>query len=68
MVWRGRPLVSTVCQTRAVPVVGADVKQLAIFHHDPEHEDSFMAKVEQEARETWSGAIVARERMQLRLV
>ncbi|HEX4335014.1 MAG TPA: MBL fold metallo-hydrolase [Polyangiaceae bacterium] len=45
----------------------ANVKQLAIFHHDPSHEDSFMADIEQQAREMWSGAIVAREGMRIEL-
>jgi len=45
----------------------ASVKQLAIFHHDPSHEDSYMAEVEQKAREAWSGAIVAREGMRIQL-
>lgn len=38
-------------------------RRLAIFHHDPSHEDDFMARVEQEARATWNGAFVAREGM-----
>ncbi len=41
----------------------ADVKQLAIFHHDPDHEDPFMEKVEREARSMWDGAFVSRETM-----
>lgn len=41
----------------------ARVKQLAIFHHDPDHEDPFMEKVEREAREMWDGAFVSRETM-----
>lgn len=45
----------------------ANVKQLAIFHHDPDHEDEFMAQVEVDARQIWSGALVARERMQLKI-
>lgn len=43
----------------------ANVKQLAIFHHDPDHEDDFMDEVAKKARETWSGAIVAKEGMVL---
>ncbi len=39
----------------------ADVKQLSIFHHDPEHDDDFMDRVAEEAREKWSGASVAKE-------
>jgi phosphoribosyl 1,2-cyclic phosphodiesterase len=41
----------------------ANVKQLAIFHHDPDHEDPFMEQVEKDARAMWSGAFVARETM-----
>ena len=43
----------------------ASVKKLAIFHHDPSHEDSFMAGVEEQARRAWAGAIVAREGMKV---
>lgn len=46
----------------------AGVGQLAIFHHDPDHEDDFMADVETKAREIWNGAFVAREDMRLNLV
>ena len=49
------------CQT-------ANVKSLAIFHHDPEHEDIFMEKLEKEARSTWDGAFVARENMMIKLL
>ena len=45
----------------------ANVKSLAIFHHDPDHEDLFMERVEAQARATWSGAIVARENMRINL-
>jgi phosphoribosyl 1,2-cyclic phosphodiesterase len=45
----------------------ANAKQLAIFHHDPSHEDTFMAAIEREARDVWSGAIVAREGMRIQL-
>lgn len=41
----------------------ANVGRLAIFHHDPDHDDAFMANLEEEARATWSGAFVAREGM-----
>ncbi len=43
----------------------ADVEKLAIFHHDPEHDDDFMDGVAAEAAQRWSGAIVAREGMEL---
>ena len=45
----------------------AGVKTLAIFHHDPDHEDQFMEKVESDAHKMWSGAMVAREHMRVTL-
>ena len=45
----------------------ANVKSLAIFHHDPDHEDRFMEQVKNEARQLWSGAFVAREHMRINL-
>lgn len=41
----------------------ADVKKLAIFHHDPEHDDDFMDRVAVQARDTWEHAFVAKENM-----
>ncbi len=46
----------------------AAVKQLAIFHHDPDHEDAFMENLEREALEMWDGSLVAREHMRLTLI
>ncbi len=46
----------------------ADVKSLAIFHHDPDHEDRFMEQIESKARQIWSGAFVAREHMRVNLL
>ncbi|WP_374466870.1 MBL fold metallo-hydrolase [Ferrovibrio sp.] len=46
----------------------AGVKTLAIFHHDPDHEDLFMEALEAEARQLWSGALVARENMRVNLL
>jgi len=43
----------------------ANVKRLAIFHHDPDHDDAFMDRVGAEARAQWEGAFVAREKMTL---
>lgn len=45
----------------------ANVGQLAIFHHDPDHEDAFMTEIEKKARDVWRGAFVAREDMRLDL-
>ena len=44
-----------------------NAKSLAIFHHDPDHEDDFMERIEESAREMWSGAFVARENMRITL-
>lgn len=46
----------------------AGVKSLAIFHHDPTHEDDFMERLAQEARKKWNGAVVAREGMRINLI
>ena len=43
----------------------ANVKKLAIFHHDPEHDDEIMDGIAAEARKMWDGAIVAQEGMLL---
>ncbi|WP_142847654.1 MBL fold metallo-hydrolase [Telmatospirillum sp. J64-1] len=45
----------------------ARVKRLAIFHHDPDHTDSFMEKLEDEARRLWDGTVVARDNMEIAL-
>ncbi|MCP5433820.1 MAG: MBL fold metallo-hydrolase [Alphaproteobacteria bacterium] len=45
----------------------AGAKKLAIFHHDPEHDDPIMTQIEREARQMWEGAFVAREDMRLLL-
>ncbi|MGE5503395.1 MAG: MBL fold metallo-hydrolase [Actinomycetota bacterium] len=46
----------------------ANVKRLAIFHHDPDHIDSFMSAVEDEARGQFAGSMVARDGMELEMV
>ena len=43
----------------------AGAKSMAIFHHDPEHEDLFMDKLGEEAKKEWSETFVAREGMEL---
>ena len=43
------------------------VAKLAIFHHDPDHDDAFMQKVEAEAEKAYPGAFVAREGLVLQL-
>ena len=43
----------------------ADVGRLAIFHHDPDHDDDFMDALGAEAKDTWQNTVVARELMTL---
>ncbi|MEQ9346332.1 MAG: MBL fold metallo-hydrolase, partial [Thalassospira sp.] len=45
----------------------ANAKQLALFHHDPDHNDAVMTVIEQKARSVWSGAFAARDEMVLRI-
>jgi phosphoribosyl 1,2-cyclic phosphodiesterase len=45
----------------------AGARRLAIFHHDPDHDDAIMGGIEGEAREAWEGALVAREAMAIEL-
>jgi len=45
----------------------AGVRRLAIFHHDPDHNDDFMDRVAAEASRAFPGAFVARENMRLDL-
>jgi len=46
----------------------ASVKQLVIFHHEPSHDDRFMAQVEKQARAFLKGTRVAREGMRINLL
>jgi len=41
----------------------AGAKRLAIFHHDPDHDDTFMEGVEAAAKQEWDAAFPAREGM-----
>ncbi|MEH6525034.1 MAG: MBL fold metallo-hydrolase [Sneathiella sp.] len=41
----------------------ANVGQMAIFHHDPSHDDAFMDNVAKQARKVWSNTFVAQEGM-----
>jgi hypothetical protein len=40
---------------------------MAIFHHDPDHDDKVMRRIEDEAKSAWEGTVVARERMSVEL-
>jgi ribonuclease BN (tRNA processing enzyme) len=44
----------------------ASVKTLAIFHHDPGHDDDAMDAIATESKKAFPGAVVAREGMVLR--
>ena len=43
----------------------AGARQLAIFHHNPDHTDPIMADIEAQAKKVWAGSIVARDEMSL---
>lgn len=43
----------------------ANVERLAIFHHDPYHDDAFMRSVEGQAAEAFEGSFVAKEGMKV---
>ncbi len=45
----------------------AKAGKLAIFHHEPDHNDDFMEKLEAEAKETWDQSFVAREGMEVEI-
>lgn len=45
----------------------ASARKMAIFHHEPDHDDEFMAKLEKEAREFWDGAFAAMDGMVVNL-
>lgn len=45
----------------------AGAGSMAIFHHDPDHEDSFMDKIEADARSEWDNVFAAREQMEVEL-
>jgi phosphoribosyl 1,2-cyclic phosphodiesterase len=45
----------------------AQVEQLAIFHHDPDHDDNVMDRIAEEAHDMWPDAFVAKEGQQLTL-
>jgi len=39
----------------------ANVKRLAITHHDPDHDDKFLEHVEKQAQARFANAFLARE-------
>jgi ribonuclease BN (tRNA processing enzyme) len=45
----------------------ADVKKLALFHHDPGHTDAVLEMIEREAQAEWADCFAARQGMSIRL-
>jgi phosphoribosyl 1,2-cyclic phosphodiesterase len=48
-------------------LAAAGAKRLAIFHHDPDHDDAFLDAVKAQAVARHPGAIVAAEGMTLQI-
>ncbi len=49
------------CNLRKWP----DVKRLVLTHHDPEHDDEFLERIEKLCQERFSNAVLAREGMEI---
>src|SRR5205085_4102314 len=45
----------------------AGVKRLAMTHHDPEHDDEFLDRIEKLCRERFSNTVLAREGMEIQI-
>ena len=45
----------------------ANVKQLILTHHDPEHNDEFLAKVERECQDHFPNVMLAKDNMEIEL-
>jgi phosphoribosyl 1,2-cyclic phosphodiesterase len=45
----------------------AGVKRLALTHHDPEHDDEFLQRIEKLCQERFPNAVIAREGMEISL-
>lgn len=43
----------------------AGARNMALFHHDPDHDDLIMSQIEERAKRLWSGTLVARDTMEL---
>ena len=43
----------------------AGVKRLAITHHDPEHNDEFLSKIEKKCQKRFPNCFLARENMEI---
>jgi ribonuclease BN (tRNA processing enzyme) len=45
----------------------AGAKMLAITHHDPDHDDEFLRRMERECQQRFRACVLARERMEIAL-
>jgi phosphoribosyl 1,2-cyclic phosphodiesterase len=45
----------------------ADVKRLALFHHEPTHDDKTMRKIEKQAKRLFRSSVVAYQGMEIAL-
>ena len=45
----------------------AGAKKLALFHHDPEHNDSFLFRMEEDCQKRFAGAFLSREGMEIEI-
>jgi phosphoribosyl 1,2-cyclic phosphodiesterase len=43
----------------------AGAKRLALTHHDPEHDDEFLERIEKLCQERFPNAVLAREGMEI---
>src|SRR5437763_9854989 len=50
-----------------VYIVDAGVKRLALTHHDPDHDDEFLDRIEKLCRERFSNTVLAREGMEIQI-
>lgn len=46
----------------------AQVRQLVLFHHDPNHDDDFLDQVETQVRQVFANSLLAREGMVLQVI
>jgi phosphoribosyl 1,2-cyclic phosphodiesterase len=46
----------------------ANVKMLALTHHDPDHDDSFLRKMEKKCQERFKNCFLAREKMEIEIM
>jgi phosphoribosyl 1,2-cyclic phosphodiesterase len=50
---------------RGSPSVALGVKHLALTHHDPDHDDEFLDRIEKLCRERFPNMVLAREGLEI---